>query len=427
MTLRDLPRAVLIGVPVLILLAAAAFWLTVSTIRATDTWALKAAIMQADPADLGMPGLERRVMGFHEGFFPECVGLTILLREPSWPDAEDSAVRADAVMPAQGRTVCQDLQKVIEDQDSVSWFTYARYWHGALNLHRVVLSQASYATLQQITRGLIAAALLALTGALAWRFGVWPGLAAGLVLMVLTDAIAIGALPILGVSVAALFGCAAAFVALAPGWRPVWVLVAAGLAGAVYNFFDFLCNPETLACLCAWAWMAARVKRGERAGVWPMLAIFAAVIGGYVGFWAMKWAVAVIYDLTGGDIYIFNAGEFTRWSGPAVGAWFPGAAMLAIIGAAADTWWKILSIAAVLAGTLAAGGRALHRPAYWVMLSPLLVAMLLLEAKGGHTMAHTAITFRFVPVALALMLASALIMRRQMISESRNVSISASA
>jgi hypothetical protein len=426
MKFQDLLRAALIGVPILIVLAAGAFWLTVSSIAASDPWGIKAAIMQADPADLGMPELERRVLDFHQGYFPECVGLTILLREPSWP-AADAAVRADAVLPPAGTTICQDLQNAISDPESVNWFTYARYWHGALTLHRAVLSDHSYATLQWIAHALVAAALLGLAAAIAWRLGVWPALAVALVLAGLSDAAAVGSLPILAVSLAALFASAAAFLLVAPGLPVMWVLVAAGTAGALYNFFDFLCNPETLAALCAWAWMADRVRRGERADVLAGLAISAAVIGGYAGFWAMKWAIAVIYDLSGGDVYILNAGEFTRWGGPAVAAWFPGAAMQSIIAAAADAWWKVLAIVAVLAAVLAAGGRLLARPSFWLMLTPLVFAVALLEAKGGHTMAHTAITFRFVPVALALMLASALIIRDQMISESRKASISASA
>ena len=387
--LRALPRAAVL----LIALAAAGFALIVWTIEGADHAAIRAALTAAPAQDLGVPELERRIAGFEQGYFPDCAGLAILTREDAWPNAAYAALRSDTILPRGNAEMCLRLQKALRGADDGPWFTYARYWHGALVVHRLVLGGgADYPALQGVAAALLGVAALLMGVALAWRIGPAAALALTLAAVLLTDARA----------------------------------VAAAVSGGLLNFFDFLYTPAAFAMLNAWVWLAAarpdEAPRSARDGLY----VFAASLGGYGAFWAVKWALAISTDPTGQTIFVFGANEFTRW-GPGNGGYFPFAATAKIVAQTFDDWWKGgLAAAIVLAAWAWARRRGAHAAArFAVLLSPVLPALAVIEAMAGHTMAHPAFTFRIVPLAIGLGAASLIVVARQTMPAARKAAISA--
>ena len=181
---------------ILLALAAAGLGFIVWTIAAADHDAMRAALIAAPEADLGVPDLERRIDGFAQGYFPECAGLAILAREDVWPSPAYAAVRADTILPNGNAEMCVRLQRALRGADDGTWFTYARYWHGSLTLHRLVLSAYDYATLKAVTGALLAGLGLMMGLALAWRVSPAAALAVTLAALVLTDARAVAGLPV---------------------------------------------------------------------------------------------------------------------------------------------------------------------------------------------------------------------------------------
>jgi hypothetical protein len=434
MTFRTLLRAAAIAALVLLALAAAGFLAVRESARTSDHPAMRAAMLQAAPADLGRPVLKGSTAGFQVNYYSECVGLSILIHERVWTDHGEpgaAAVRADAILPDGTGTMCIRLKQALDEEMSVNWFTYARYWHGSLILHRLVLSAADYPALMAVATVVLALCGVALFAGLIWLLP-WPAaLAIAASAAFLTDARAIVGLPLQATCMAAFLLAAALFVAFGARRTGAAALVWAAGCGALLNFFDFLYNPSTFAMLCAWTWLAAGFMRGQARPAWQGLLVFLAALGGYGAFWSLKWAIAYAFWLDGEPMYIFQVGDFTRWGPAASEDYLPGRAILAVFGAAFDTWWKLAVaglIAALALGTvwlrrLSIGTNILQR--YLVLMSPVLPAFAVIEAMAGHTMAHTEFTFRIVPWTLGLALAGAIVAARQIAPEARNATISA--
>ena len=428
MTIRTLFAAAFASAFLLLVLAAAGFGLLVWSIEQANHDAIRTALINAPDADLGVPEIRSRINGFEEGYFPDCAGASILLREERWAHADEAAIRADAILPTVDGDQCIRLHAELHGGDIGLWFTYARYWHGALVLHRIVLSIADYATLQTTAGVILILAVLAFGAALARRVGWAPAIAVTASLAMLTDVRAVAVIPLQATGFAALVIAIAAFAAFAAGRGAFVALTGAALAGGFLNYFDFLYSPAAFAMLNAWIWLAAvRPPDGPR-GALGGLAIFAASLGGYGFFWALKWAIAFGFNPDGTEIFVFGTGEFTRW-GPGHAGYFPLEATLAVIGRMFDAWWKGALALAIVAGSAfwaLYGGRGSSTPArpLWLLLTPILPAVLLLEALAAHTLAHTAFTFRTAPLALGIACASLIVARRQIAPDSRKAAIS---
>jgi hypothetical protein len=427
MTFRDVLRAAAIAAVLLIVLAAAGLAALRASVSSADHAAIRAALIAADPSDLGLPKLIGRRDGFRVNHYSECVGLSILLREARWLDMAEidpviPAIRGDAILPDGTGTMCLRLKDALTDEDAVTWFTYARYWHGALMLHRAVLSVTDYGTLKDVAIWLLALSGLMLALALTWRFGPAAALAVVVPAAVLSDARAIVDLPLQAMCLTAFVAAAAAFVAFGAGRRGWGALVAAAVTGGALNFFDFLYNPSSFAMLCAWGWLAAGWVRGERRSLGAALLVFGAAIGGYGGMWALKWIAAFAADPSGTQIFVFGVGEFTRW-GPVA----PVLAATATVWTAAfDAGWKI-AVGAGLAGVtlVLALARAKAAASGWIMvalrlMAPIVPAYLVIELMSGHTTAHPEFTFRIVPWTIAVVLASVVVALRYTTPAARN-------
>ncbi|MFT3809246.1 MAG: hypothetical protein QM698_04960 [Micropepsaceae bacterium] len=424
MTFRDIWRAALIGALLLGALAALALGALTWSVGHADHDAIRRALAAAEPQELGVPLLKRPVRGFEAGYFPDCAGLAILTREDRWPDPAIAAVRADTILPDGIEEMCRRLQVELTGGDDGKWFTYARYWHGALLLHRAVLSGGSYADLQRAAAAVVGLALVVLLAGAAWRVGAAPGLLLVLSLALLTDARTVIDLPVQAVGFAAMLMAVAGFAAFGAGRTGIWALVAAALSGAALNFFDFLYTPAAFAMLNAWVWLAAVRTDGKPRSWFDAALIFGASLGGYAAFWALKWAIAFGFDPSGQQIFIFGANEFTRW-GPATGATWPLKASGLAVAATFDMWWKgataLVLIAAALVLRRMRGGAGW--PRVLLLLVPVLPALLVIEVMAAHTINHLGFTFRIVPAVLAILAASLAL--RYTAPEARKAAISA--
>lgn len=424
MTFRDLWRAALIGAVILCALAALALGAQGLSVGGADHNAIRTALTDAPPQELGVPLLKRPVRGFEAGYFPDCAGLAILSREDRWTNGFVAAVRADTILPNGIEEMCRRLQAELNGGDTGTWFTYARYWHGALLLHRAVLSGGSYADLQMAAAVIVGLALVVLFACVAWRVGAVPALVLTLGLALLTDARTVIDLPVQAVGFAAMLMAVAGFAAFGAGRTGAWALVAAAVSGAALNFFDFLYTPAAFAMLNAWVWLAAAEREGARRRVLDALFVFGASLGGYAVFWALKWAIAFAFDPSGTQIFIFGANEFTRW-GPATGATWPLKASGLAVAATFDVWWKIATAAALMSAALVLrqvqGAMAVSR--VLLLLGPVLPAILVIEVMAAHTINHLGFTFRIVPAVLAILAASLVL--RYTTPEARKAAISA--
>lgn len=430
MTFRDVLRAAAIAAVLLAVLAAAGLAALRASVSGADHPAIRNALLAAAPSDMGLPKLIGRRDGFVVNHYSECVGLSILLREKDWLTMADvdpviPAIRADAILPDGTGTMCLRLHDALADEASVTWFTYARYWHGALMLHRAVLSVADYPALMLVAKILVPLAALALMLAVSRSLGVVPALALVLPVLFLTDVRAIVDLPLQAACMAALLLALAGFVAVGArraGWG---ALVAAALAGGALNFFDFLYNPSSFAMVCAWAWLAFGARAGERRPLWGAGLVFLAAMGGYGGMWALKWVAAFAADPSGTQIFVFGVGEFTRWGPVAT----PMAATLGVWAAALDAGWKIAAAAGFVGlAFVAALARAEQKRGVWRdalrLMAPIVPAYLVIELMSGHTLAHPEFTFRIAPWTLAVVLASLAVAARYTAPAARNAAIS---
>lgn len=430
MTFRDVLRAAAIAVVLLLVMAAAGLMALRASVGGADHQAIRSALVAAAPGDLGLPRLIGRRDGFLVNHYSECVGLSILLREDDWLaagyDAALPAIRADSILPTGDGTMCLLLAEALTGEAGVTWFTYARYWHGGLMLHRAVLTHAGYDALKIVAKALLALAGLALLLALSRRVGPVAALALALPAAFLTDIRAIGDLPLQAACMTALLAAAAAFTAFGAARRGWGALVAAALCGGALNFFDFLYNPSSFAMICAWVWLATGAHRDEGRTMGGALLVFLAALGGYGGMWALKWVAAFAADPSGTEIFVFGVGEFTRWGPVAT----PLAASMKVLSATFDAGWKIAAAAGIVGLAFVAAlarGEAL-RGGIWPkalrLMTPILPAWAVIELMSGHTLAHPEFTFRIAPWTIGVVLASLAVAARYTTPEARKPAIS---
>lgn len=352
------------------------------------------AMRDADPVVLGA----REGGRFAVNYFPECVAVALLLREASRSDAA-APFRAEAILPPEGERICDTVRRALNGEADMPWFTYARYWHGYLTVHRAVLSHAGYETLRWGTG--LAAMLSTLVFFVAFlrRVGPTAAICAALPVLALLDWSSLMLLPTHAIALSALFGAAAWFASGAAQRTPQGQLIAAAMAGAIYQFFDFLYHPALLALLVSFTAAAAVEERQRLAvGFW----CFAAALGGYGALWSGKWVLALGLMAQGETIFLFTGGDFGRW---AAGAIWPGEAT-AQLTAFAFGAQPFTALAMILAGIAIVVMRRPDPRAFAVRALPCLLAVIVLEVKSAHTLAHIEFTFRDIVFIAALTLAA---------------------
>ena len=381
--------------------------------------AIAAAIAQgfAEGRLGGADGFDR-IWGRELSHFSECIGLsTALNREayaPVW-----FAIASPALQWAPPSPMCRTLQDEVEGHSSSRYYPYARYWHGYRLLTEPILSYFSYAALQGACAALLGLAAVALFAAAGRAVGFALAALALLLPALATESLWLWLTPTHAISFASLMLGAALLMRQARGREGGAPALAASafLAGAVYNFFDFLYNPDLLVFLAGWAGLMAAARDGSPLGPRLRQAVLAqgAALAGYIAMWALKWLL-VYASGRYGFMPWFPSGDINRWLAGGEHGFVPLAATLAVLGYSVDTLPSALAMAACGLGLTAAATLALRQGKGFCLLALgalWLAPIAMLEAKAGHTIMHAPFVGRFVPWAAAFTLAGALFIVRQ--------------
>jgi hypothetical protein len=382
--------------------------------------AIQAAVSQAFREDrLGdADGMQR--FGPHRiSHFSECIGLSTAIA-PAADNDLAFTLQSPALLWQPPRPICQSLRDELT-AGLQPHFAYSRYWHGYRLVTEPFLSFFSYASLQRWDNVLLlACAFLVLTPFLpavfsgqasAGRIASLIGAAA--LLLATTDVTMMGLTPTHTVSFCVLLLCwalalkrpaAADFHAFVP-----WIFV----MGAVYNFFDFLYNPDLLAFVLGWSFFLRAVLAERRAllrSLAEAIVLQGVAIAGYMAMWAAKWGLVLLGGKIFGEQTSVPTQDFGRWLGGGDLAYVPFRALYSLLVESATMplgWIPLAACAAAILLLLALSLRNGTAPGVLAVMALTLFPLFVLELKSNHTLQHTPFTFRFLPFALVLTAAGA--------------------
>jgi hypothetical protein len=350
---------------------------------------------------LGDDKAEHRAFGFVISRFSECIGLSVAASgvegEPQF------SLRSRAVLWQPGTNICDTALAAVSDRSAAGWFDYARYWHG----YRVLVFPL-VEVLGVNGAGLVLAAATVVASA-SFFLALLPVAGAGFTLLGFAVTLLLTGLPFTAVTPTHAVSLALLFLAATLVWRLGLVgslerrILAAAAAGMAYNYVDFFYHPGALAMLVGGL---AVIDAAARRSPLPPAASIAAllslcVLGGYLGFWALKWLFDLPLWLWGSADFPVLSGDFGRWS---AGRAVPLAATLRLVQVTVDEPIRLLVAILALAAILAAAARSVDvRRTLAALLVPIAIGVLAVEAASSHSLAHATFTFRIVSLALVLL------------------------
>lgn len=312
-----------------------------------------------------------------------------------------------------------DNIRAIAAGEEVGHQLYLRYWAGYTVLFRPALALGGMAAMNAVALAALAAGLLSMWTAVSRRATPLVAAALSLPLLISSDVLATpGGSSEHALSLGIAFGGVAAAVwASSRGLRTLFLVVVA--AGAVFNFFDLLNNPNLAWTLTAAAGAFCAVARGERA----VRVVWAAIIGsvgwivGFASAFAERWITAII--AAGPDEAVPQiVGNIAVRSGMADTSTKP------IEEGVGQSFWinvmyfgemplaLIVSVLALLV-TVGCLGWAVRRRGAGVLLvflaaaAPAMVVPFWYEVMSNHSQIHTFFMYRAVPAAIGVVLAAA--------------------
>ncbi|PRH87728.1 hypothetical protein C5L14_07290 [Labrys okinawensis] len=349
--------------------------------------------------------------------FSECVGLSTAIA-PIAANPITFTLQSPALLWQPPKSICDSLRDQLAGTEQPH-YAYSRYWHGYRLVTEPFLSFFSYHSLQLWGGGfLILCAFLVLAPFLppvlrgtANRARIATLLATTALGLAMTDLPLSGLTPTHMVSLSVLLLCwAVALRKRGPmellGFAP-WAFA----MGAIYNFFDFLYNPDLLAYVIGWSFLLRAVLAEQRplgASLVQAILLQGTVIAGYFAMWAAKWGLVVAAGRIFGEQTSVPSQDFARWFAGGGGVYRPLQSLYELILESASMplgWWPI---AACLLAWLALLSLALRRSraaGALAVLALTLLPLLVLEVKANHTIQHASFTFRLIPFALVLSLA----------------------
>ncbi|WP_156771489.1 hypothetical protein [Labrys sp. WJW] len=365
--------------------------------------------------------------GDHEAFerigrhrlshFSECIGLSTAIA-PVADNPVTFTLQSPALLWQPPKSICDSLRDQLAGTEQPH-YPYSRYWHGYRLITEPFLSFFSYRILQLWGGAfLFLCAFLVLAPFLppVLRGTASPARIATLVAvtalgLVMTDLPISGLTPTHTISLSVLLLCwAVALRKRGPmellGFAP-WAFA----MGAIYNFFDFLYNPDLLAYVLGWTFLLRAVLAEQRplgASLMQAILLQAIVIAGYFAMWATKWGLVVLAGRIFGEQTSVPSQDFARWFGGGDGVYRPLRALYEMLLESAAMplgWWPI---AACLLAWLVLFSLALRRgraAGALAVLALTLLPMLVVELKANHTIQHASFTFRLIPFALVLSIA----------------------
>lgn len=197
-----------------------------------------------------------------------------------------------------GNGPCREFNDALRSGNVSTDYGYLRFWHGYQAYFRVLLSIVPFETMMRITALLFFSALIFFALQVQGIFGRWAWVAAVLPFFALSDFLTVPMVATHALSLAWAFFTASLTPLIMQRARnredlvlPLFALI----AGASYNFLNFLINPPLAPALIAFFYMAQRHGKEPR-DAWRA-ALYALMLVGfwYAGFfiaWIEKWLYA---------------------------------------------------------------------------------------------------------------------------------------
>lgn len=355
--------------------------------------------------------------------FTECISLTIGV--PADPDGASGIVR-DSIAGRHLGTCSMALPAIAalaagDEPEQV--FTYNRYWNGFTILTRPLLALEGVATVR-LAVGLIFVGGI-VTAAIALTRRVSPWAAAGLLVPLLASTNLVTQ-PLHGFSHALSFGIM--MFAVAWGVRlgretlPA-IIIGASVAGAVFNFVDFLLNPPVAWALFVFAVVSARWQ-SRRHDRMPLRELWGATGAGALGWiagygltWVTRWAIAVAtfgesaWQEILGVISTRLQGQYQDLVTPGLGQSTVRNALFWLGTIPTSRFVLLLAVLTIL--VCLAVILLSRRPGLLLVAlaigSPILLVVLWLELLSNHSQIHVFFVYRAIPAAIGIAVATALV------------------
>jgi hypothetical protein len=276
---------------------------------------------------VGDKSIATELVGRPQRHFSECIAFSILTNSRV-EGALSRIMKMEANLWTPPDTMCSIYLAGASDATSVQWFSYARYWHGYLIFHKVILSFVDYRAFLKLINTLLVTALIVFAVTLARRFQLFPTLVLLVIFLLLSPGLWSWLNPTNIVSFSSLLLIGAYFDRYGADRAFPEATCVAVFAGAVFNFFDFLYFPALLAAMVCW--LRAIHQVGSRTATidrTPLL-LGVASLTGYLAMWAVKWGIGFIWIE---QVQAPMAVDFSRWMFGGGGPYVPFAATVSIL------------------------------------------------------------------------------------------------
>ena len=338
---------------------------------------------------VGDESIATDLVGTPQRHFSECIAFSILTN-PRVEGALSRIMKMEANLWTPPETICSTYLAGTSDTSQVQWFSYARYWHGYLILHKVILSFVDYRAFLKLINALLVSALVIFAVTLASRFQLFPTLVLLVVFLLLSPSLWSWLNPGVAISFSSLLLVGAYFDRYAADRLWPDAASAAVFAGAVFNFFDFLYFPALLAAMLCW--LAAIHQVGSRAATIDRTPLLLGMVSlaGYLAMWAVKWLIGLGWSHFE-PVQAPMVGDFSRWMFGGGGPYVPFAATVSILDRLLQPMLSLGLVCVVAAAYLLLAIRFRTPFLLYTLrtsILPAALAVFVLEGMARHSLAH---------------------------------------
>lgn len=409
-------RVMLLCLAALMCLVALFVALQALVLSATSDRVIMARLSEAARTGVVLPTLDVHSpygdTGLDYDMFTECLALSTNLGNEDWPLMDRVLLTPHPEYRDQARiSPCEVLVSELAAGTLTAHSAYMRYWHGHQIYLRPMLSIMSLAKVHIANAILLIASLGALTYAVRRRFGTGGALALVFLLIAGSNILTVPAVTVHALTWAFAFASAA----LIAEWLRTHEAEAPKTIALVFScgciaaFFDLLFSPPFAPTLIAFFAIASGLERytARRAiGAGAVLAF--AWFAGFGLAWAGKWVLAASVmgwnEMVADIVRVIQIRSF--------GDAAVSAPPLAVTAAAFrhGTLIGCALVAALIVTALAKPRREQMRTA--LLLTPLIIPILWIEALRNHSLEHPAFAARSFVLFAIIPLLAALSLRR---------------
>ena len=341
--------------------------------------------------------------------YTECIGAGVGL-EPG-KTVFENAIAVNLPGDGQAQDVCADLfAAAATPSNGPSWWSYARYWHGYRIYEGPAISALPFTALRGISFALVSIAFLFCFLECTKLLGVMTATAFLTPQLLMTDLLTLYRVTPDVVSAVTILVSTALFArAKREAHSAVVLICLASIGGSLYCFVDLLRNPPWCPMVLTFLTLADRTSRPSRETVLTAVLVATFWFGGYTITWVSKW---LLTSLTMPDLDIMSSvldqiklRSLGRDDGNNV-VHFPLYASVRMFKIALIQPSALLLGGLIFAFIRLTQGRSTDWQKFWILISPLLIAIAWFELLSNHTQAHAGFAYRSAVVAIGIILAS---------------------